>query len=207
MTRRRLKLALVAGGLLVWFVAVVGAFGLVWRYKTTPGAQAKAPETWPRASQIQIAADKPNLILFAHPQCPCTRASMAELARLAVELGGDAQIHVVIVRPDGTPDGFEEGTIRERATAIAGARVIIDPGGVEAARFGALTSGFTVLYTARGELAFRGGITTARGHEGHGPASDRILAVVRAGVGDRSRSVAPTFGCELGAKHITASQR
>jgi len=198
----RKKVAIIVVALVLWFVGVVGAFGLVWKYKTTPGAKPQAPEAWPADSKIAFAPGKPNLVMFAHPQCPCTRASMAELARLAVELGPDAQIHVAIVRPPGTEDGFEEGTIAERAKAIGGAKVFVDIDGAEAARFGAVTSGSTVLYTARGALAFRGGITTARGHEGHGPAQDRIVAIVRAGAGDTSRSIAPTFGCELGAKPI-----
>jgi hypothetical protein len=201
----RKKVGIIVAALVLWFVGVVGAFGLVWKYKTTPGGKPEAPETWPADSKIVLAPDRPNLVMFAHPQCPCTRASMAELARLAVELGSEAQIHVAIVRPPGTDDGFEEGAVAERARAIGGAKVFIDVDGVEAARFGAVTSGSTVLYTARNQLAFRGGITTARGHEGHGPAQDRIVAIVKAGTGDSSRTLAPTFGCELGAKPIAGA--
>jgi hypothetical protein len=42
----------------------------------------------------------------------------------------------------------------------------MDPGGVEAARFGAKTSGHVVAYDEQGTLAFAGGITPARGHVG-----------------------------------------
>ena len=41
-----------------------------------------------------------------------------------------------------------------------------DDDGAEARRFGAETSGQTLLYDARGALAFSGGITGARGHAG-----------------------------------------
>jgi len=191
-----MKRVLLYGGLALWLVVVLGAFGMVWRYKTDPGATGAAPTTWPRESKLVPTTDKANLVLFAHPQCPCTRASMAELALLAVQLGDHAQIHVVLVRPKGTEAGFEEGTVAERAAAIKGARVIVDVDGVEAERFGAKTSGAAVLYTRSRHLAFSGGLTTARGHEGHGPAQDRIISVVK-GDAKKPFETAPTFGCEL----------
>jgi hypothetical protein len=200
------KRALLYGALGLWLVVVLGAFGMVWRYKTEPGATGAAPATWPAQSKLVPATDKANLVLFAHPQCPCTRASMAELAHLAVELGGRAQIHVVLVRPKETDPGFEDGTIADRAAAIAGARVMVDDGGIEAERFGAKTSGATVLYTRSGQLAFSGGLTTARGHEGRGPAEDRIVSVVN-GDAKKPFETAPTFGCELDEPRTASIQK
>jgi hypothetical protein len=121
---------------------------------------------------------------------------MAELARIATEIGTRAQIHVVLVRPPGTEPGFEEGTIAERARAMTGVSVVIDDGGRQADLFGAQTSGATVLYTSDGQLAFSGGLTTARGHEGDSPAQRRIVAVIN-GQTDHRFQTAPTFGCEL----------
>jgi hypothetical protein len=179
----------------LWFVGVLAAFGLVWAYKTTPGPYETAPARWPVTSTIVPTAGRVNLVFFAHPQCPCTRASIAELARLAVEIGTRAQIHVVLVRPPGTDVGFEDGTLLDRARAIAGARIVIDDGGKQADLFGAKASGATVVYTAAGQLAFSGGLTTARGHEGRGPAHTRIVQVIGGAVHDSA--TAPTFGCEL----------
>ena len=64
----------------------------------------------------------------------------------------------------------------------------------EADRFGVVVSGSTLLYAADGTLLFRGGLTIARGHEGRGPAHDRILALVD---GHSNHATAPTFGCAL----------
>jgi hypothetical protein len=189
------KRALLYTALIVWFLAVLAAFGFVWRYKTQPGPNTNAPRQWPRVAAIVPAQDKANLVMFVHPHCPCSRASVAELARLAVEIGGRAQIHVVLVRPRGTDPGFEDGTLAERARAITGARVVVDDAAVEAERFGAQTSGAVVLYTRTGELAFSGGLTTARGHEGEGPAHAKIRSVLAGS--DMTAATAPTFGCEL----------
>jgi hypothetical protein len=73
--------------------------------------------------------------------------------------------------------------------------VLRDDGGVEAARFGAHTSGAVLLYDAGGKLAFNGGITLARGHAGDSPGAERIAALVSGGV--PALAAAPVFGCAL----------
>jgi len=81
------------------------------------------------------------------------------------------------------------------AARIPGVTVASDPSGVEARRFGAETSGAAVLYDATGALAFQGGITSARGHEGDSFGQERIAAVLTGGTPDRAS--APVFGCGL----------
>ena len=191
MTWRR---ALLYVGLGAWLVGVLGTFYFVWRYKLTPGPLAEAPARWPNDSALRRAPGLVNIVMIAHPQCPCTRASMNELARLAGELQGRAKIHVVLVRPDGAEPGFERGSIADRATTI-NADVFVDDGGKEAARLGAIVSGSTLVFDRDGSLVFRGGLTSARGHEGRGPAHDRILALAAGHTPDRAD--APTFGCSL----------
>ena len=67
---------------LAWTAAVFTGLALVWRYKATPGAEADAPRTWPAASSVRHVPGRPTLVMFAHPKCPCTRASLDELATL-----------------------------------------------------------------------------------------------------------------------------
>jgi hypothetical protein len=193
MTWRR---ALLYAGLATWLAMIVGTLALVWRYKLTPGELAEAPARWPTTSALVFEPGVANVVMFAHPQCPCTRASMTELARLADELHGRARVHVVLLRPADAEAGFEDGAIRDRAVAL-GADVVVDVDGSEAARFGAVVSGSTVVYASDGALVFRGGITIARGHEGRGPAHDQIVSAITVHDGVAS---APTYGCSLFAE-------
>lgn len=192
----RVKTALAWAGCVVWLAAVVTAMLAVWAYKTTDNGTARAPARWPSESRIAIAPERAAVLLFAHPQCPCTKASMAELARLAARVGDAAAIHVVLVRPAGTAPDFTAGELAERAAQIAGAKIFVDDGGREAARFAALTSGTVVVY-AGGELRFTGGITNARGHEGKAAAQDQIAAIVQRAERSHEIATAPTFGCAL----------
>src|SRR5687767_8113377 len=92
-----------------WALAVCSGMGLVWRYKAKPGAVAEAPTTWPAASAIARAADRPTLIMHAHPLCPCTRASLDELAEIMERFHGRVNAVVLFLQPDGTGREWKEG--------------------------------------------------------------------------------------------------
>jgi hypothetical protein len=82
-----------------------------------------------------------------------------------------------------------------RALDIPGAMAIVDVEGIEARRFGAKTSGLTLLYDPNRQLAFQGGITEGRGHEGDNAGSSLLLARLNGTANGLGR--ADTFGCPL----------
>ncbi|MBT6494877.1 MAG: hypothetical protein HOL01_10030 [Planctomycetaceae bacterium] len=63
-----------------WLGAVVFGMAWMWKYEATPGEATKSLVHWPVDSGIERSADRPTVVLFAHPRCPCTRASIRELA-------------------------------------------------------------------------------------------------------------------------------
>jgi hypothetical protein len=177
-----------------WFLAVVAGFLALWMYKLQPGPEgANVPRRWPIQSSIHASADRATLVLFAHPRCACTRATIAELARLMARFQDRLDAHVLFT---GSPaDELERTELWASAARIPGVAVAADPSGAEARRFGAGTSGAAVLYDSKGTLAFHGGITPARGHEGDSFGLQRIAAVLTGGKPDRAD--APVFGCAL----------
>ena len=72
-----------AAVLVVWACAVAVGIVLMTRYDSTQGATASAPATWPRSSSIIPARFGATVVMFVHPDCPCTRASRAELAEIS----------------------------------------------------------------------------------------------------------------------------
>jgi hypothetical protein len=182
-------------GIALWAVAVVVGMALLWRYKLATLAPGDAPGQWPTSSIIEREPGRPTLLMLVHPKCTCSRASLAELARLMTDTGGRAKAIVLFVRPDGVPDGWERSDTWQTASRIPGVIVYADEGGREARRFGATVSGYTLLYGSDGRLLFHGGITSARGHEGDNAGRQRITSLLREGRADADRS--PTFGCEL----------
>jgi hypothetical protein len=179
----------------VWGVLIVAGMAMLWRYKSTPGNAATAPELWPASSQIARAPGRATVVMFAHPKCACTRASIDELAALTTNVSSQADIHVMFFKPPATPEGWENSDTRRRASELRGVAVRTDADGSESKRFGAKTSGETLVYDAVGKLVYHGGITSARGHAGDNAGRRRITELIMQGKTDKGS--APTFGCGL----------
>jgi hypothetical protein len=188
--RRRLWLA---GGLAVWGISVAGGMVLMADYATHPGEIGAAPQRI--APAAGAVSERHRLAMFVHPRCPCTAASVAELARIMSRLEGRVDAVVYLFRPETQSDDWTDGPIRDAVSSIPGVRVVVDPEGRIAKSFGANTSGDVLVYDAEGKLRFHGGITPARGHEGDSLGKSAVLAAV---LGEPAPTDAtPVFGCTL----------
>jgi hypothetical protein len=109
-------------------------------------------------------------------------------------------VRVLFFQPLAAVDNWTNGPSWELAAKIPGVKVEADPGGAEARRFGAQTSGFVVFYDALGKLVFRGGITSARGHMGDNAGSQAIISCALRGSSQLSQT--PVFGCSLTEENV-----
>jgi hypothetical protein len=176
--RRRLSWLLVPSMFVAWLIGIGYGGYRIWQYATTPGSQGVHPARWPRASQLRRSGLRDTLLIFVHPGCPCSRASLAELTRFRSITGDSVEIFIVFLLPDLTTAEWERTDTWTAATRVPHAELLTDTMGTEAARFGAETSGQVLLYNAEGDLTFAGGITGSRGHEGDNPALREVLALV-----------------------------
>jgi len=180
-------------------IAWIGVIGFGVRallsYESAPGRVGVLPRTWPAESAIQRADDRPTLIMLAHPRCPCTRASIGELAQIMSQVQGKVVAYVLFVKPSESGADWEDTGLRRSAERIPGVKVLSDVDGVEARRFGAETSGHTVLFDADGRLLFSGGITESRGHAGDNAGENAIVSLVNNHTSERAETF--VFGCSL----------
>jgi hypothetical protein len=179
----------------LWLLMICVGVGLLWSYERRPGVAAAAPARWPADSGLRHADERATLVMLAHPHCPCTRASLGELARLMAQARGRVTAYVLFAKPPGLPDGWEDTDLLTTASAIPGVTVVRDFEGVEAVRFRAATSGQTMLYDAGGALLFSGGITRARGHEGDNAGRAAIISLLL--TGEARQGGTPVYGCPL----------
>jgi hypothetical protein len=139
--------------------------------------------------------------MIVHPHCPCSRASVGELARIMAVCQGWAAARVLFVKPAGFEPDWVRTDLWDSAAAIPGVEVVRDDDGRMARGFGAKTSGDTLLFDAKGELLFHGGITEARGHWGDSSGQAAIIALVgaqKSPADERTASVDTlVFGCPL----------
>jgi hypothetical protein len=180
----------------VWVAAVVMGIVALERYKATPGLSAAAASQWPAGSELPAPTpERATLLLFAHPKCPCTRATLSEFERLVAHVGSSIDARVVFVRPPGVPARWERTDLWNAAVKIPGVSVHVDDGGAEATRLGVMTSGQVLLYDRGGALRFAGGITASRGHAGDNPGRSAVENHL-AGRPD-ALTTTPVFGCPL----------
>ena len=176
---------------------MAAGFAVLWRYKSTPADQERPPSRWPAESRLTLSPDRPTLLVFAHPHCPCTQATISEMGRLLARIPDRVSTYVLMVEPPGVPAKWADTGLWQRAAALPGVTLWRDEGAREAGRFRAQASGLTVLYDSAGRRLFSGGITASRGHEGDSFGRRRLLALVDGRPADRDDS--PVFGCTLGA--------
>lgn len=179
----------------LWLVSAGAGMAVLVDYATSPGDPAQAPPRWPKASMLPAPSGRPALVMAVHPRCPCTRASLNELARILARCPGCADVYVLVGRPAGAPDAWWKTDLWDGAGALPGVVVVADDAGSEAGRFGARVSGTTLVYDAGGRLAWSGGITSARGHEGDSAGGAAVSAILAGGVAPRA--AVPVFGCAL----------
>ena len=178
-----------------WLIAAGAGGWWLHKYEIAQGASTLTPEQWPVAAQIKADHDRPTLVMFAHPRCPCTRASIEELNRLLAKCEGKVATSVLFFQPSNYSPEWSRGSLWNSAAAIPGVFTQADADGVEARRFGAATSGLVVLYDAKGRLLFSGGITASRGHAGDNAGAEAILSLVNGEIAATGQT--PVFGCSL----------
>lgn len=186
----------------VWAVAVAATAVWTAAYTATPGAPAAPPLRWPADSALAAPPGRPTLLLFAHPTCPCSRASLDELALILDEAGPNLTATVVLQKTSGPPTPLQAA-----AAELPGATVFLDDG-AERRRFRARTSGETLLYGSDGRLLFRGGVTAGRGHRGENPGRLTILALLAGPPEPAATPVeCPVYGCPLAAARFESDTR
>jgi hypothetical protein len=179
----------------VWFAAAVTGLYLLVQYANIPGTAGDPPKQWPSDTSMTLNSSGATLVMFVHPRCSCTRASLSELQRTVAHCAEPITSWIVFYRPTAMAPGWEQTDLWHTALGIRDAHVISDIDGVEARRFHAFTSGQTVLYDSKGELLFSGGITGERGHEGDNAGQTAIEELVNASTSACRQT--PVFGCPI----------
>lgn len=189
--------------LVVWIGAVATGFYWLELRAAVPAPPVSAARNWPERSSLELATELPTLLVFLHPHCPCSQASLEGLARLLVD-SPDVAVTVVGLTNPAAGANWHQTSLWQAASRLPGVELVADPNGTEAARFGADVSGRALLYSTEGRLLFEGGLTPARGHAGDSYGARSLTEWIRT---DRSAATAgPAFGCELFAPSAAEGQ-
>jgi hypothetical protein len=180
---------------ILWLSLACAGMAALWFYSTAPGQDGEPPDRWPAASNLQRRSGVSTLLMFVHPKCPCSRASVGELAALLAHSGGRLCTKVVFLQPPGKADSWVHTGLWRAASELPGAEIVSDLESRETKLFHAAVSGETLVYDASGHLRFHGGITAARGHIGNNAGCSAIECYANTGEIPLART--PAFGCPL----------
>jgi hypothetical protein len=183
---------------LTWTGAAIFGGRALLNYESTPGKVGVVSSSWPEESAIHLAGDRPTLVMAVHPQCPCTQASVAELAQVVAQTQNKARVIVLFYAPqsaEGTTGDWMNTSLHRAVAQIPAVNVVPDVDGIEARRFGAETSGHTFLFDSKGGLLFNGGITASRGHSGENIGENNIVSMINNRTANQTRTL--VFGCSL----------
>ena len=188
----------VRGALLaLWLGAAgLGGYQLI-HYAATPSQDiASVNDLRLVRNPLSASGTAYSLVVYLHPGCACSKATLAELRRLLAKQNAPSlAVRLIFVEAKGYPT-VKDSDLYKEAAMVPGATVEIDPNGMLAKATGALASGVTFLYDASGKVLFRGGLTAARGHEGGSRGQEAVLNILRFGPGAAPIST-PVFGCSL----------
>ncbi|MGI8905335.1 MAG: RedB protein [Candidatus Sumerlaeaceae bacterium] len=158
--------------------------------------EASAPAgNWPHDTAYFRNPHKPTLLTFLHPRCPCSKATLGELALLVAASGERLDTRVIFVEPEGIIEDWPNNNLRQAASEIPGVTITFDHLGAQAQKFHASVSGETFFYDPEGSLLFSGGITGSRGHSGANPGRTAITSLVHNENPEVRTS--KSFGCQL----------
>ncbi len=194
----------------LWLVAVLsfGYWITAYGFEVDASNLANSAATWPSDSSLPVASDRSTLLLFLHPQCPCSRATLVELEKIlestAALTNATPRTLVVASVPRNADSQWTDSPLNKRARQLPNADLYVDVDGIETARFGVTTSGTVMLFSPQAGRIFSGGITISRGHEGHSVGGAllqeqlwRVLNHQPDAVAELDASSPPVFGCAL----------
>lgn len=179
----------------------------------------QAGALWPSSSSLQMASDRPTLVLFLHPMCACSEATVGELENIlsTVDAVGCKYpaIWVVASLPADNPETWRNSRLNQRAKELPGATFYADFDGVESARFGVCTSGTVILFDPSGKPLYSGGVTAARGQAGQSVGGIRLTQLLKqqeatgvllsTGTARPLPATAPAFGCRLCRPRVSST--
>ena len=180
-------------GLLFWLGLVAGGYAWLLRYSFAAGKTTTAPRRIPPSLALP-ASTRMQLFVALHPRCPCSRATVRELAKILNHGARASDVTVLMYKPADQEDSWLEGALLDECRRM-NCRVRPDPDGKLAASLGSLTSGGVALYDANGRLRYQGGVTASRGHEGDNTGERAVIEILR-GSRENYKSM-PVFGCPI----------
>jgi hypothetical protein len=186
-------------GTALWLAAGSFLYTKMMAFETRAGlGSLHAALWWPLASGLKLGRDERTLLVFLHPKCTCSQATVAQIVKLKERARNGFRIILAVWQP-ASSDGSWDSLTPLGVDQLSDYQVAWDRGGRLAGLFDAHTSGQIFIYEKDGRLVFAGGATSSRGGADEGPSLAALESLLQEkgnsySVGLRSM---PVFGCSF----------
>ena len=85
----------------IWLMLTATGLGALSFYAFTGSSPVQAAQQWPTNEILALDPARPVLVLFLHPRCPCSSASITELHRVLSRYPDVFQTYAVLTVPPG----------------------------------------------------------------------------------------------------------
>ena len=188
-----------------WIVLIIGGTLAITAYSNTPGVRPETVACWPETSTLTRSEDSPTVVLFLHPKCPCSVSTLREMERALSGNSDQVEVQIGLFCPPNEPDEWTKTSLSKFAEHLKPGSTFIDRSAVEARRFGVLTSGHVLVFSASGKILFSGGVTAAKGHDGENRGGLALRSLCRGD--DLPLIEQPVFGCPIIESSTSESKR
>lgn len=173
---------------LLWLALLGLEFHRAMAWEARPGTQGT-----PRPSLVTSRANLRTykLVMVAHPLCPCTAASLRQLALISER---HPHLDVCIYFTQISSRDVQKSTNVSIANSIPLAKISYVSENDQRANIGAATSGQVFLFNPDGKQVFNGGLTDGRGVEGDSKGTRSIDQILD---GHLLTATTGVYGCAL----------
>ncbi len=178
----------------IWGILIVCGAQVLISYTNARRNQPAFEDIDPASLAHFVGSSEYSLILFLHPKCSCSRATIRELKSVLSRAPQAYQLTVVMYCPEEKPESWTEG-VNERLARRLGPRKWVVDSGELFSRNHILDSGHVLCFDRNQELRFSGGVTVSRPHEGPNQARLALARILDGG--PQAKVHFPVFGCSI----------
>lgn len=184
---------------LVWAAGLAVGYVQLLAHAQTPGAiGATTADVPPPELRDGRTPGRHLVVLALHPRCPCSSATVGELADV---LGWTPEVFDLVlltyVPSDPAAGPWPAPTVPAALRRFL-PRLVPDADGQLAARLGAETSGHVLVYNHADRPVFSGGVTPGRAHHGRTEGQRLLRDFLAERMGVPAMAVtAPVYGCPI----------
>ncbi|MDA8792481.1 hypothetical protein N9N67_04500 [Bacteriovoracaceae bacterium] len=179
----------------IWSIGIISGLVITYEYSLGSGEKSQLKSSWPNESSLKFNPGKYNLVMFLHPECTCSKASLFHFKEILSEIKHDnLDSKIIFTMPKEKEKEWINSALVKEVKEAGSIQLIFDQSSEEFKRFDAKTSGQAFLFSPSKDLLFNGGITDSRGHIGYNQGEDFIINTLnKRGLASKDVDV---FGCD-----------